>query len=797
LQLASTINNSPQSFNSDFEIVWNIATDPSNTTEDELYAACLGSIQRSTNGGTSWTRVRGAFFDSYYTDVQVTTTGVVYTTLSSDGTTNPGIWRSTDGISWTDITPVGFPSTYNRIVIGIAPSNEDIVYFLGETTGGTSTFGHSIWRYDASGSSWSNRSANIPAFGGSVGNFNSQGSYDLVIKIKPDDPDFVIIGGTNLYRSTDGFSTSGNTTWIGGYSPIKNVSIYPNQHPDQHAVSFLPGSNIIVYTGHDGGISRTNDITTTTTANEPVSWSSLNNSYHTTQFYSLSLAPESGSNVMMGGMQDNGTWFGNGAGSSNWTFYESGDGTIVEVAPVADDRVYTAYQNGGVRRRTRTATFLGDFTPAGATNQLFVNPLVLDPNNSSFMYYAGGNAGNSGIWRNSNVIPAFSSNWSYLTTTSINWFVTAIGVSTSNNADVVYYGSPNISSKLVNRIDNANSGTTPTVTDVTGALPTTGYVSCIAVDPTNSNNALLVFSNYNYQSLWYTANGGTSWTDVEGNLAGASGPSVRWATIFYVQSVPHYFLATSVGVYFTILLNGGSTVWTQEAVSDIGNAVCVMLDWRDNDGTLAAATHGRGIFTTPILTALPVELSSFTAQVLRNGGVQLDWTTETEIDNYGFELERRIVSKHSTIGNWEKIGFVEGQGNSNSPKEYSFLDEGISYGKYLYRLKQIDTDGTFEYSDEIEVDAGEIPNGFVLEQNYPNPFNPSTTIRFAINESVPATLKIYDALGNEVAELFNEKSEARKIYNIEFDGGNLSSGIYFYKLETPSRIIHRKMILIK
>ena len=111
----------------------------------------------------------------------------------------------------------------------------------------------------------------IPAFGGSVGNFDSQGSYDLVIKIKPDDPNFVLIGGTNLYRSTDGFSTSTSTKWIGGYSPANNVSQYPYHHPDQHAISFLPGSNIVTYSGHDGGISKTTDITT--------SYGKMNQSY--------------------------------------------------------------------------------------------------------------------------------------------------------------------------------------------------------------------------------------------------------------------------------------------------------------------------------------------------------------------------------------------------------------------------------------------------------------------------------------------------------------------------------------
>jgi len=209
------------------------------------------------------------------------------------------------------------------------------------------------------------------------------------------------------------------------------------------------------------------------------------------------------------------------------------------------------------------------------------------------------------------------------------------------------------------------------------------------------------------------------------------------------------------------------------------------------------ATHGRGIFTTQITTALPVELSSFTANVLRNGGVQLDWTTETEVNNYGFEVERKVISEQLTSSNWEKIAFLEGFGNSNSPKDYSFIDRGINYGNYAYRLKQIDNDGTFEYSDIIEVNAGNIPDGFVLEQNYPNPFNPSTVIKFALAESQQVTLNVYDILGNEIAQLFNESAEAGKVYEIEFDALYLSSGVYYYRLSTPQRSLVRKMLLLQ
>jgi len=193
---------------------------------------------------------------------------------------------------------------------------------------------------------------------------------------------------------------------------------------------------------------------------------------------------------------------------------------------------------------------------------------------------------------------------------------------------------------------------------------------------------------------------------------------------------------------------------------------------------------------------LPVELSSFTAKVLKSSGVKLDWRTETEVSNFGFEVERLQDYNIEKLQDWEKIGFVEGSGNSNSPKDYSFTDN-VMGGKYSYRLKQIDTDGQFEYSKVIEVDAGNIPGGFVLEQNYPNPFNPSTTIKFALAETQTAKLIIYDVLGNEVAIPFNGIAEGGKVYETEFNGEHFSSGIYFYRLETDTEVQNRKMILIK
>ena len=127
----------------------------------------------------------------------------------------------------------------------------------------------------------------------------------------------------------------------------------------------------------------------------------------------------------------------------------------------------------------------------------------------------------------------------------------------------------------------------------------------------------------------------------------------------------------------------------------------------------------------------------------------------------------------------------------------TFTDGNAQYGNYAYRLKQIDNDGSFEYSDIIEVEAGTIPEGFVLEQNYPNPFNPTTSIKFALALTEQTKLKIFDVLGNEVATLFNGIADGGKVYKQDFDAINLSSGIYFYRLETENRVVNKKMLLLK
>lgn len=192
-----------------------------------------------------------------------------------------------------------------------------------------------------------------------------------------------------------------------------------------------------------------------------------------------------------------------------------------------------------------------------------------------------------------------------------------------------------------------------------------------------------------------------------------------------------------------------------------------------------------------ISQSLPVELSSFKASLHANM-VKLNWITQTETNNYGFDIERSLNNM-----DWKTIGFIPGSGNSNSPKEYSFTDKSLSVnGNYCYRLKQIDIDGQYEFSGVVEVKVTVASNDFKLFQNYPNPFNPTTIIRWQAPVDGMQTLKVFDVLGNEVAILVDEYRTAG-YYEVEFDASNLSSGIYFCRFSSATSTEIMKMILSK
>jgi hypothetical protein len=186
---------------------------------------------------------------------------------------------------------------------------------------------------------------------------------------------------------------------------------------------------------------------------------------------------------------------------------------------------------------------------------------------------------------------------------------------------------------------------------------------------------------------------------------------------------------------------------------------------------------------------IPVELTSFTASV-NEGNVVLNWSTATETNNHLFEIERKAeTSEYITIG------YVEGAGTTTEPQNYSYTDNEVETGTYTYRLKQVDFDGTFTYSNAVEVDVT-APLSFNLDQNYPNPFNPTTNINYSIQEAGNIILAVYNTVGEKVAVLVNGYSEAGH-FEVSFDASNLPSGVYLYKLQSANSVQTKKMMLLK
>lgn len=199
--------------------------------------------------------------------------------------------------------------------------------------------------------------------------------------------------------------------------------------------------------------------------------------------------------------------------------------------------------------------------------------------------------------------------------------------------------------------------------------------------------------------------------------------------------------------------------------------------------------------------SIPVELASFNASVNGNN-VILNWITSSEINNSGFEIEKQVGSKQYAVGNppggeagWEKIGFVDGNGTTTETKHYYFIDEEVSAGIYNYRLKQIDLDGTYEYSNVVEVEV-ETPAAFALSQNYPNPFNPTTNINYRLPSDGYVSLSVYNSIGQQVSTLVSEFQQAGS-YELSFVADNLPSGLYFYTLLNGEFSITKKMMLLK
>lgn len=697
--LGNTDNGNLEDFTEFWQGCWRIATNPA-ATLDEVYAATYGTIYRSINGGSTWSVTLNSS-NSYASDVAVTQSGVLYATMSSDGA-NGGLWRSQTGTGWAKINPdtsAGFPAVFDRFVIGINPNNENEVYFLGTTPGA----GHysefiesddwtSLWKYtylsgngSGSGGQWENLSANLPNIGTEFDRFAAQGGYDLVVKVQPG-TNHVFVGGTNLYRSTDGFSSPNNSTHIGGYKPgtfLPFFEIYPNHHPDQHDLLFLPSNPNVMLTGSDGGIHRTDD------AGAPdVVWTSLNNGYRTTQCYTVIIDKNAPNDpTIITGLQDNGNFFGNSDDpAATWVQTVNGDGSYGAIGP--DKSFYIlSIQQGRVAKvaidDAGNVTAFRRIDPIGPSKNdyLFINPLATDPNDPEVLYLpaqrrlyrqnALGSIQLTGEW------DSIAQGWmafpdTLLASTSGNAnVISAIAVSQANPTHRVYIGT---SRRGLYRIDNANTGTPSWVPLTNPSVLSTSYVSGIAIDPENADRILVAFSNYNVYSLFYSTNAGQNWIKVAGNLetgtsGTGSGPSVRAVSILPLPDGKRtYYCGTSLGLYSTDTLvshvsnQQPGTQWTLQAADVIGRVVVEAVETRASDGLVVVGTHANGVYSSNALPVSGINEPKNTIQVQCRPNPIRDVATVqiTGVQAGGatwrlFDLQGKLLLQNTLSGNTGQI----------------------------------------------------------------------------------------------------------------------------------------------
>ncbi len=829
--LPTTDANVNGQFDSPYDYISKLVVSP--TTGSVFFSSNGFGVFRSTDGQNfPGTPVIGSRANQVYSTVDVAPNGRLVAVISEDSfdqgnqTNDPGVFISNDdGDTWTEVTPNAFPNQYGRSVATFAPSNPDIVYVFTQKFNSNTNQGVGFFKIDLSDDpeTASDRAGNLPDFGEPVGGVNLQGGYNMTVSVKPDDPDVVTVGATNLFRSFDGFATAPSDDsdatkdqfWIGGYGKPNNVSQYPDQHPDQHVQVYDPTNPDRLWVGHDGGLSVTDDIEASA-----VTWTDRNDGYIVTQFYDASIPEESEAdntgqrNIrLMGGTQDNGTPFFRFEGPQidvpNSFDISSGDGAY---SFFTENFIYVSTQRGLVRRWATDSN--GDIAnpfafvhPSVSTGQLFIHPYTIDPNDEGIMYYPSTNEGGtsgqaddlSSIYRNTEVDEVSnqssggtSQGWERLDETQLpaGYLISALEVSRVP-ADVLYYGgSSNSQAPIIKRLDNASNSNDEAQDISIPEAPAGAFVHDIAINPANSNDVLVVMSNYNIEGLYHTLDGGQNWTMVEGNLEGSNnpsstnlGPSLRSATIVPSSSGAIYILATSTGIYATQNIDGDNTQWGRESgfdggSADIGFSVVENITSRFSDGDVAVGTHGRGMFVgrfqgtisvpdIPMISLNPAEARA--GDAIDITATNFQFSDDISVNDVLFG-ESEIPAEEIAEVTPSRITVVVPRNTLDPASE----DRTIAV--------RVDTDAS---PDPQAVTFNVLPpNENRLDQSFPNPFTTADNLRIPISlqQSSDVTVVIYDITGRRIDTPVNSQRYQAGTFNIPVDFSGRASGIYIYRL---------------
>lgn len=716
-----------------------------------------GGIQRSADGGTTWTQVAGSSVgigaSNSGSDIQIASDGAIYVTLGIFD--NGGIFCSRDdGSSFVGIyTPA---SDEQRISISTAASNPAVIYAViqSSTTYGLKNIIKTVNATDPPASiiwapvtrpSWCDQGTSSADY------TRGQAWYDLSVTVDPGDENTVYIGGVDVLKSTDG-GTSWNqiSQWGSG------CSFLPNVHADIHAIvlrpsSGIPASELLI--GSDGGVSRSTDYGTTFT--------NMNLNYNVTQYYSVAMHPTD-PNYFLAGAQDNGTQKYTAPGINSTVQASGGDGAFCHIDQNNGNIQITSYvynnyyvsTDGGV-------TFNGVFYGNSGS---FINPTTYD--NTYQTLYGGYAAGGYIRWIRPDISgPATA--WSAPDFSSGS--VTHVTVSPIT-PDRIYFG---LNNGGVVRVNNA-SGSSPT----TNVVKPTGFlsisVSGIAIDPLNEDHILVTYSNYGvghiFESLDATSASPT-WTDVSGNFPDMP---VRWV-MFDPRSSNSAIIATELGVWSTDNLAGGGTDW-QPTNNGLANVRVDMLKYRSGDRTMAAATHGRGLFTTQIPDASFIasnQAISLNAE-LNSDRALLKWNSTYAL-NKGFEIERSVDGIH-----FQHLGNVEAARNGIKNNLYTFNDDHLTEQNY-YRIKQIGQNDKIVYSKIALLEN--MKNNFKVLNN---PFNSYIDLQFTKTSNQPNSARLLDLNGKEVYRMAG-KNAGQSNMHLDLSGIHISSGLYILEVRENNK----------
>lgn len=650
-----------EEFDHPFDFVHRISINPVN---GHVYIAGHRRLVRSKDGGASWEIVfegpSPSTVDNGQIDVVTTSTGRLY--LGVNGAfpdrDKRGIWTSGTGNlnQWNRIagglpgSPDSVPNwrgndadkKSRRILLAVPPSNQNILYTIYEN--GLSQDDDvnprpeiDMFKLDISSGSnvWTNLSANMPDFPGQmdgVDPLDTQDGYNMMLVIKPDDPNTVFVGGTNLFRSTNGFANKTATAWIGGYAEDfpSALKIYPASHPDMHNLDFMPnngGSNpgyAKAICANDGGIQTTGNIMAAGGISA-VTWTMVPN-YQTLQYYHVAIDPVIGRNNFIGGAQDNGTHIRLDGPTANEQFrILGGDGGAAAIGSITSGSVFTVYGSiqFGELYRDKSNDFVkikpGGLTPfPGLTDAFgeFITYIKIDFDNPEDLYYVNFNR----LFRTKAASTVTSAGWEELTgiKAAVNPGNPAAGTNISIRSMELsrgpYFPSHSLyigtSDGKIFRLDDPRN--VPALTTPVNITPVgmQGSVSDIAVNPNNDEEVMAVISNYTANNqpitnIWWTNNAKSatpSWKQVDGNLGL---PSVRSCMIVVKRdgvnnSTTEYYVGTSVGLYSTLNINAGTVTWVREGGNVLNFAVVTSLDYRPHDNVLLVGTHGNGMYYAAI-----------------------------------------------------------------------------------------------------------------------------------------------------------------------------------------------------